>query len=51
MSSDNILELEEISVCPDCGSRAFEVVETRSSGGPYCRCLQCGWDSREEAQP
>ena len=39
----NVVELEEISVCPECKSRFWEVVETKSSGGPYCRCSDCGW--------
>ena len=40
-----IVELEEISVCPECGNREWVVVETRSSGGPFCRCANnlCGW--------
>ncbi len=42
MTAD-VVELEEISVCPECGSRTWAVVETRSSGGPFCRCAQCGW--------
>jgi len=39
-----IIELEEISVCPVCKSRLWEVVETRSSNGPYCRCAQCWYE-------
>ena len=46
-SETNVVELEEISVCPECGGRTFEIVETRSSGGPYCRCPQCGWEGKE----
>ena len=38
-----VVELEEISICPECGSRLFEIVETVSSNGPYCRCSQCEW--------
>ena len=43
-----IIELEEITICPECGSRLFEVVETRSSDGPYCRCVECGWEGRDD---
>ena len=45
--SENLIELEVISICPDCGSRLFEVVETASSNGPYCRCHQCKWEGKE----
>ena len=38
-----IVELEEISVCPECHSREWIVVKTRSSGGPFCRCANCDW--------
>ena len=41
-----LIELEEISICPECSSRLFEVVETRSSNGPYCRCASCAWEGR-----
>ena len=40
---NNVVELEEISLCPNCEARVFEVVETRTSGGPFCRCVECGW--------
>ena len=43
MTEDNVVELEEISVCPECGGRTFEIVETRTSDGPYCRCSHCKW--------
>ena len=43
-----IIELEEISICPECGSRMFEIVETISSDGPYCRCSQCKWESKDD---
>jgi hypothetical protein len=48
----DVIELEEITVCPECHSREWIVVETRSSGGPFCRCAQCGWQatSRFEAE-
>ena len=46
---NNVVELEEISLCPNCEARAFEVVETRSSGGPFCRCVECGWTDIQEA--
>jgi len=38
-----VIEIEEISICPNCKSRLWEVVETMSSAGPYCRCAQCKW--------
>ena len=40
---NEIIEIEEISICPNCKSRLWEVVETVSSDGPYCRCAQCKW--------
>lgn len=43
-----IIELEQISICPECKSHSFEVVETLSSNGPFCRCLNCGWSSISE---
>ncbi|KKK99505.1 hypothetical protein LCGC14_2632060 [marine sediment metagenome] len=48
-SLGEVVELEEISTCPECGSRLFEVVETRSSNGPYCRCSECGWEGRDDS--
>lgn len=51
MSKDNVVELEEISVCPECGGRTFEIVQTRTSDGPYCRCSQCKWEGKEDAGP
>lgn len=44
---NNVIELEEISLCPNCNARVFEVVETRTSGGPFCRCVECGWENKE----
>ena len=44
---NQVIELEEISICPECGARLFEVVETRSSGGPFCRCAECAWEGRD----
>ena len=46
---DNVIELEEISLCPNCKARVFEVVETRTSYGQYCRCVGCGWKGTEWA--
>ena len=51
MSEDNVVELEEISVCPECGGRTFEIVETRTSDGPYCRCSHCKWGNKDAADP
>ncbi len=47
MPTSEVVELEEISICPECGSRLFEIVETISSDGPYCRCSQCKWHALE----
>lgn len=46
--ADNVLELEQISLCPDCKSRVWEVVETLTSGGPFCRCVECGWTAAQK---
>lgn len=43
--TDNVVHLEEISVCPECRSRFWQVVETGLSNGPFCRCAQCGWQA------
>ncbi len=43
----DVIELEEISTCPDCGGRNWNVVETRSSKGPFCRCAECGWTANK----
>ncbi len=45
--ANNVVELEEITVCPNCRNRIWEVVETRSSNGPFCRCAECGWQEIE----
>ena len=42
MTAD-VVGLEEITVFRSCKGRTWEVVETRSSGGPFCRCAECGW--------
>ena len=44
---DDVVELEEISLCPNCEARVFEIVETISSGGPFCRCVECGWEDND----
>ncbi len=46
----NIIELEEISVCPECHSRSWLIVETRSSNGPFCRCKHCGWEAAKSLE-
>ncbi len=41
--TDNVVHLEEVSVCPECWSRFWLVIETGLSDGPFCRCAECGW--------
>lgn len=43
MAAENIVRLETVYVCPDCGNGLFQVIETFDSGGPVCRCIECGW--------
>lgn len=46
-----LVELEEISVCPECCAREWLVIETRSSNGPFCRCARCGWQDPSVSAP
>ena len=45
--TDNVVHLETVNVCPECRSRFWEVIETGLSGGPFCRCAQCGWEAEK----
>ena len=41
---DNVVSLfETVYVCPDCGHQIFQIIGTYDSGGPVCRCVECGW--------
>lgn len=43
LEQDNVVRIETIYVCPECGHRYFEVVSTCDTDGPVCRCLECAW--------
>lgn len=41
-----VVELETVLTCARCNCRNWNVVETRSSAGPFCRCADCGLEGR-----
>lgn len=43
-----VVDLVTVLTCPECDGRLWEVIETRLSDGPYCRCYDCYWTEEEK---
>ncbi len=44
-----VIDLEIMFTCPDCGGDLWRVVERRDTDGPLCRCANCGQEQHDDS--